>query len=181
MCIRDRPLPGPKVHERLILALVQKRVLDVLEPKDSSSGWRFQMGLLSSFESFGQTLDTPTAAETQKSNPSHEGEVSKEGSSTVERETNALDQLIESYQQKFQQRMPHPKLEEVAKALAEEAWNHGEKSLVFVRRVRTTEELATRVTWHIDNLMSKWIQQHLSSNTLLKLSLIHISEPTRPY
>lgn len=154
----DAGLPTPKVRQRLLLALVQKRVLDVLQPKDSSTGWRFQMGLLSSFESFGQTLDR-TPEKNAKS--AHEGEASEEGRSTVERESHALDALISSYQHVFKERMPHPKLEHVAKAVARDAWRRGEKALVFVRRVKTTEELATRITWHFDDQLAAWLRSEL--------------------
>jgi superfamily II DNA or RNA helicase/cation transport regulator ChaB len=147
----------PSVRQRLLLALVQKRVLDILQPKDTSVGWKFQMGLLSSFESFGQTIDTTE----KKKQGTHEGESTAEGRSVADQEARTLDQLIDSYQRTFKKRMPHPKLEQVAKALATEAWENGEKSLVFVRRVRTTEELATQITWHFDNKLNEWIFSQL--------------------
>jgi hypothetical protein len=159
----DVPMPDLNPRERLLLALTQKRVLDVIQPKDTSSAWRFQMGLLSSFESFGQTLETHKSKPTD---PTHEGETSVEGQATVEKESKALDALMASYQERFRTRVPHPKLSKVAEAIAKEAWEKGEKSLVFVRRVRTTEELATQVTWHYDELMQKWVSEQLETDEL---------------
>lgn len=157
----DARLPPPKLRERLLLAMVQKRVLDVLRPESGSTGWSFQPGLLSSFESFGQTLETRAKKKKQKKTAIHEGEVTKDGRPVADDEAKALDALFVSYQDAFQERMPHPKLDEVAKAIASDAWNNGEKSLVFVRRVRTTEELATRITWFFDESLNGWISEQL--------------------
>ena len=57
----DEPLEVPGAHQRLIVALVQKKVAEVL--KDARFGARFQLGMLASFESFLQTARANTRYE----------------------------------------------------------------------------------------------------------------------
>ena len=51
---------------------------------------------------------------------------------------------MSSYRRRFGKSLPHPKLDTTADAFAS-AFETGEKTLVFVRRVRTVDELASKV------------------------------------
>ena len=59
--------------------------------------------------------------------------------------------------------MSHPKLDFVAESCAQDAIL-GEKSLVFVRRVKTTSELALRITQVFDHQLNTHIQGALDKH-----------------
>lgn len=158
----DEPMHLASDRERLVVALVQRRVLEVLHRSGGADAERaampsFQMGLLSSFESFHQTLEnrrrsaeeraTETADGGEDSDvPAFEGtdEQTRDAREREGLDTASVDALCESYREAFGSAPPHPKMDQTAAQLAE--WgDQGDKSLVFVRRVKTTEELADKV------------------------------------
>jgi len=159
-------------REQLMVALVQKKVLEALHESgarrsDGAFLPSFQMGMLSSFESFGETIANRTARarhadddDPEKAAPTYDGE--DQTRDPREREgldSNAVDRICGSYRTRFGASPPHPKLDQAATALT--AWAQaGDKSVVFVRRVRTTEELAGKVgglldEWLIDRLRAE--------------------------
>lgn len=155
----DEPMHLASDRERLVVALVQRRVLEVLHRSGGADAQRasmpsFQMGLLSSFESFHQTLENrrrraderATEAEQDADTPAFEGtdEQTRDAREREGLDTASVDALCESYRAAFGSAPPHPKMDQTAAQLAE--WGQrGDKSLVFVRRVKTTEELADKV------------------------------------
>lgn len=155
------PAEPPSVREQLLLALVQKRVFDALRPPSGASSWRFQMGMLSSFESFGQTVQT-RAEKPDRDAPIHD-DADRDAQPDSRKEASAIDALTTSYRRAFVDRLPHPKLNATADELARLAWERFEKSVVFVRRVRTTEELAIRTTSALDDYMGAWIAGQLNT------------------
>jgi len=155
----DEPLATPSARERLMVALVQKRVLQTLHQAgaqpDGTFLPSFQMGMLSSFESFDQTI----AGRVDKEKPVYDGE--EQTHDVNERkgvDSRAVDAICASYRERFGTAPPHPKMNQVAASLAERALA-GEKSLVFVRRVRTTEELAAKVAEHMDDALIRHVRE----------------------
>jgi len=144
----DEALGLPSDRERLLVALVQKRVIGALHRSrvrraDGTFLRSFQMGMLSSFESFGESIDrqlTPVFDGDEQTR----SEVDRQGVDTAD-----IDQLCSDYRAEFGASPPHPKMDAVARQVAVQALG-GDKSLVFVRRIRTTEELAAKVVDHLD-------------------------------
>lgn len=154
--------------QRLVLGVVQRNVIEALVQQGDSAAKRFlpsfQAGMLSSFESFGETLTTRRKSLAGKELPTHEGEQepSASDSERLGLDSRSIDQLSASYRLNFNESLPHPKMDAVAKALAEDM-ARGEKSLVFVRRVRTVEELAAKVARLHDEQLLDYLKRALSN------------------
>ncbi len=165
--------------QRLVLAVVQRNVVESLVQHGDHAAKRFlpsfQSGMLSSFESFGETLSTrrrtrqarvataTAATEEEDKHPTHEG-LNDLDLDDVERhgvDSQSIDQLSRSYRKAFRDPLPHPKMDEVAAAIAQDM-ARGEKSLVFVRRVRTVEELAAKVARHHDDQLMGYLRGELA-------------------
>jgi superfamily II DNA or RNA helicase len=134
----EKPMKSAPAASRLINAVIQKNVFEHL--KATSQG-RFRIGALESFEIYsGQPsamTETKTGAE--------------------QKHTEAPDQrliaaLCSSYRNTFHEEVPHPKLDEVTSFLTDRIRKR-EKALVFVRRVATTTDLATRVSASFDKII----------------------------
>ena len=158
--IHDKPMEIDDTKQRLIVALMQKKVTEILQdPRFNNS---FQIGMMSSFESFLESVGT-TAKNRQKIQDNEGSEESRfygEEQNTIatdeERhgiDTNVISKLVESYHQRFGERLPHPKLDATAKSL-EDSFFTGDKTLVFVRRVATVYELAMK----LDRSFDSWIR-----------------------
>ena len=164
----DDPIRFEDPRQRLIVGLVQKKVAEVLG--DERFGNHFQIGMLSSFESFLQTVGhirarERAAGEAEGKETDGEGdEATFDGRQTRNRaeqrgaDTRMLNALIESYQDRFREGMPHPKLDMAVQSLAS-AFETGEKALVFVRRVATVAELARR----LDREFDKWVRRKMKA------------------
>ena len=125
----------------------------------------FQSGMLSSFESFGETLTTRRKTQAGLELPTHEGEVEHSHSEDERQglDSKSIDEIGRSYRAAFNASLPHPKMDEVAAAIAIDM-ERGEKSLVFVRRVRTVEELAAKVVRHQDKQLIGYLRRELSDH-----------------
>lgn len=164
----DDPISFDDPRQRLIVGLVQKKVAEVLG--NERFGNHFQIGMLSSFESFLQTVGHIRRQQAEV--PAKEGqEVDAEkeqatfdGRQTQRREeqrgadTRVLNTLIESYRERFRQGLPHPKLDATVQSLAS-AFETGEKALIFVRRVATVGELSRR----LDRQFDEWIRRKMKA------------------
>ncbi len=138
-------------RERLVVALVQKKVSDVLADLGRQSGRtfgrRFQMGMLASFESFLETAKLVSDDDDPKFDQADQtaDELERDGVDAV-----SIAHLAQSYRERFQEALPHPKMNAVAQSLAT-ALRRGEKTLVFVRRVASVRELADKVAQSYDD------------------------------
>lgn len=163
----DERLSMASDRERLLVALVQKKVMEALHAAGSGSRQdflpSFQMGMLSSFESFGETIAKKTRSSQVDEEDSTDGAVfdgvdqTRVDSESRGLDTDVVNELSRSYRRHFGKAPPHPKMDAVAAQVATWAWQ-GEKSLVFVRRVRTTEELADKIS----DLMSEQLIERLT-------------------
>lgn len=141
----DLPLPLPDDRQRLLVALVQKKVSELLE--DERFGHAFQIGMLASFESFMRT-----AKANADGGPFDDGEQTDD---VIEREgldVNAVNRLTDSYRRVFGVPMPHPKMDALADSLRS-AFDSGRKALVFVRRVASVKELKQK----LDSAYDEWL------------------------
>ena len=154
----DNPMRVVDPKQRLIVGLMQKKVAEVL--KDERFQNSFQIGMLSSFESFLESV----AGRRRRKIQLEEGEPESvfdgiQGTDDDERrgiDTDAIANVVSSYRRRFGKSLPHPKLDTTADAFAS-AFETGEKTLVFVRRVRTVDELASKLDSHFD----RWVRQRL--------------------
>lgn len=151
MAIHGQPLAVPDAKQRLVVALVQKKVAELLqEPRFGNS---FQIGMLASFESFLETAkvandeEDPTFDQTEQT----ADQIEREGIDTP-----SVNQLARSYRRRFGEALPHPKMDALVDALAPH-FETGEKTLVFVRRVKSVPELAEKLNRRYD----RWLYDHL--------------------
>ena len=103
--------------QRLIVALMQKKVAEILQTERFNN--HFQIGMLSSFESFLQSVETARCGNTGKS--AFDGEEQHRGLSNRERngiDTVAIGEVVRSYRRAFGSTLPHPKLDATAAALS---------------------------------------------------------------
>lgn len=151
----DEPLRIQDTRQRLVVALVQKKVSEVLQ--DARFGASFQIGMLASFESFLETAKVNEAAE-DRSNFDDTDQTEE----TDEREgidVDVINRLARDYRAKFNQELPHPKMDAVVDSLSH-AWKSGQKALVFVRRVASVKELKRKLddrydAWLLDLLRTR--------------------------
>ena len=154
----DNPMRLNDPKQRLIVALMQKKVAEVLQDERFNNS--FQIGMLSSFESFLETVGTSNRrqqqhddVEEQDRDPTFDGEQGRTVDEKQGIDTDAITSVVTSYRSRFGRGLPHPKLDATANALAT-AFETGEKTLAFVRRVRTVEELAAKLDLRFDH----WIR-----------------------
>ena len=125
--------------------------------------------MLSSFESFLQTAKTASRhrkksneeVEEEQDSSAFDGEDQVRRASNEERQgidTDAIRELVDSYRERFGHGLPHPKLDTTATAL-ESAFETGEKTLVFVRRIATVDELGAK----LDEAFDHWIRRRMES------------------
>ena len=157
----DDPIQISDPKQRLIVGLMQKKVSEVLgESRFQNS---FQIGMLSSFESFMESLSrkSPNSANKEQvdQDPVFDGEQEATTEEKHGADTHSLSQVIRSYQERFKEKLPHPKLDATAKSLAD-VFDTGEKALVFVRRVATVRELKSKLAEFYDHwLKSKMLER----------------------
>ncbi|HEY0406380.1 MAG TPA: helicase-related protein [Pyrinomonadaceae bacterium] len=166
--IHDEPLEAPDERQKLIVALVQKKVAETLnDPRFNAS---FQIGMLASFESFLQTAKVSTsdgdAISVFDQTEQTDDESEREGI-----DTNAVNRLADSYKREFGQSLPHPKMDAVVESL-KEAFERGEKTLVFVRRVRSVTELREKLCRKYDEWLKERLRKNLHSGPRAELEKV---------
>lgn len=132
----DQPLQAASISEKLINAVIQKNVFELLQAR---SGGRFRVGALESFEIYAGAASSLTEVD--------EGNTHNQ---QVLPDQQLIADLCVSYRRRFAQEVPHPKLNAVTRMLAGKIAKR-EKALVFVRRVATTTDLASRVSQAFDD------------------------------
>lgn len=144
----DEPIRIAEPKSRLIVALVQKKVAEVLGNERFNSS--FQVGMLASFESFLETAKVKKSEEELGNfdgGEQAEDDLEKEGI-----DVSNLNRLARSYRERFGDEMPHPKMDAVVRSLMD-AWTTGCKALVFVRRVASVRELKRK----LDRAYDEWL------------------------
>ena len=164
--VHDEPMRIADPKQRLVVGLMQKKVAEIL--RDERFKNSFQIGMLSSFESFLETIgkrNRPAGLQEGTVTDDEDGPSSifdgKQGDTDVERQgidTKAIAAMVESYRAKFRGTLPHPKLDSTADSFAQ-VFETGDKVLVFVRRVRTVDELAAKLNAHFD----RWLCDRMTA------------------
>lgn len=161
--VHDEPIRMDNPKERLVVALMQKKVAEILQ--DERFNNHFQIGMLSSFESFLQSVSKSgkrkkdSANKDEKEKQIFDGKNQNDKAMTIEKQgidTKAVESIVSSYRKRFGRSLPHPKLDRTAQAL-KNIFETGEKTLVFVRRVATVNELASKVEYFFDH----WIRNRM--------------------
>ncbi len=174
--VYDKPMHIADPKQRLVVALMQKKVAEVL--RDERFNNSFQIGMLSSFESFLETVGgrSPPAGLPEAIISDDEDEPSSsfdgnQGDTADERrgiDTDGIAAIVESYRANFPGTLPHPKLDGTADSFAS-VFETGDKTLVFVRRVRTVDELAAKLDAHCD----RWLQVRMTAALPGQVSEVH--------
>ncbi len=166
----DEPMTMDDPKQRLVVGLMQKKVSELLG--DSRFGSSFQIGMLSSFESFVESMERRQRKSTttaQTSGDEDEEDESKtfdgdnEDVSSEERrgiDSHSLATVVKSYRERFGRALPHPKLDATVASL-KDTFVTGEKALVFCRRVATVGEMRAKLNDEYDQWIRAYIEQML--------------------
>ncbi|MDV6034402.1 MAG: hypothetical protein F9B45_30780 [Phycisphaera sp. RhM] len=150
--MHDDPIRVEDPKQRMVVALVQKKVTELLGHERFNSS--FQIGMLASFESFLETAklkrDDDEAANFDDSDQTASA-MEKEGIDVGD-----INRLARSYRKKFHAELPHPKMDALVDCLSQ-CWDSGEKALVFVRRVASVKELKRK----LDDRYDDWLMNRL--------------------
>lgn len=158
----DDPMTLTDPKQRLVVGLIQKKVAEILGDRRFNNS--FQIGMLSSFESFMETITRSKQLHASANAADQEGDEGavfdgdQEATLAEKRgvDSHSLEKVVSSYREVFGRRLPHPKLDATAAHLAD-AFETGDKALVFVRRIATVSELRGKLDEHYD----RWIHRHM--------------------
>ncbi len=135
-------------EQKLVTALVQKKVGEMLARQSESPS--FQAGLLASFESFAEsTRSPPVEFDGERANKQQ----------TDARDRHVIGRIADNYvRHGLGRTLPHPKMDSVVKRLASAMFEEARKQLVFVRRVKSVNEIKDK----LDDAYNEWIRQHIN-------------------
>jgi hypothetical protein len=156
----DEPISAADDRQRLIVALVQKKVAELLGSETFNMS--FQIGMLASFESFLETTRLKKTDEELKGNfddIDQTESVENEALRVATREgidVRDVNRLARQYKEFFGKEMPHPKMDALVDSLGT-TWTTGKKALIFVRRVKSVDELKRK----LDERYDAWLLQEL--------------------
>ena len=166
----DEPMRLTDPRQQLAVALVQKKVSEVIG--NERFGTAFQVGMLASFESFAETATSRRG----QASPAPEAEDGQDGTfygppedlRDDERQgvdVSVVDHLARSHRERFGRELPHPKVDAVVDRLAA-TWETGRKALIFVRRVRSVDELKRKLDERYDAWLIDRLRHELPSSVL---------------
>lgn len=155
-------------EQAIIMGLLQYKTMKHLEAKNNPS---FELGMLAGFETFKIDQEKRSFKTNGELVQADEQEYEETRTRKVRHSQDAevLKEIIESYESNFNCLPPHPKQNAIVEATSQMMLK-GEKSLIFVRRVASAEELERRLLdkWEAavyDELKKKW-SRRLQSNSL---------------
>lgn len=154
--VHDEPIEVRDPRQRLVVALVQKKVAELLGSEKFQM--HFQIGMLASFESFLETAKVKKDSDEQ----AIFDDADQTDDATLRNGIDVADinKLAASYRAAFGRELPHPKMDALVSALAS-SWESGRKSLIFVRRVASVEELKRKLDESYDSWLIKTIRDRL--------------------
>jgi hypothetical protein len=145
-----------RLLQRLYTAVVQKKLV---ESKEAAA---FPLAMFSSWESY-------TSSRTQRRPEEEAGDVldvkgdAASGVGELAKDAGVLAELTDSWRKHFSpMEPPHPKLEREAMRIADEAFLGGQKQLVFVRRIRSINDLKMRIGLAYDKWLAHWLEKETS-------------------
>ncbi|RYZ27029.1 MAG: hypothetical protein EOO10_13900, partial [Chitinophagaceae bacterium] len=155
--------------QAIVLGLLQYKTIKHLGTKHNAS---FELGMLAGFETFRLDQEKRSVQQ-QQTLPDGEYEEVRTRKTRTSQDYSVLKTLIESYKDRFDGELPpHPKQDALVDA-AFDMMREGEKSLIFVRRVASADELERRLLdrWEgviYEDLKTKW-KKRLPSEALTQL------------
>jgi len=154
----EKPLEINNVEGKLTLALIQKNVTTILSKRkiqNKSALPSFQIGMLSSFESFQQTLNCKIDEQNIRY---FDGQDNVDSDKDEQRgvDTRMVENLMKSYEEKFNKTLPHPKMDVVVDEVFQ-AFLKGRKSLIFVRRIGSVREIRQKLAEKYD----AWLRDYI--------------------
>ena len=152
----DEPITVTDPRKRLVVALVQKKVASCWDR--ASSTCRSRSACWPRSRAFCRRA---SCGGTMKTGNFDDPEQTRDLSDAVKEGLDVRDvnRLARNYFNRFQEHMPHPKMDEVVESLAT-SWLTGKKTLVFVRRVASVKELEQK----LDERYDKWLIPFLREN-----------------
>lgn len=164
----DDPTKVTNEKERLTVALVQKKVAEILNIDNFSRS--FQIGMLASFESFLATAKLQNTEEDTSNfddKDQTEAEVEREGLDVRD-----LNRLAKDFRENFNgQELPHPKMDTLVDNLSN-VWRTGRKALIFVRRVCSVKEIRRKLNNNYDTWLFEKLRKEMPSETLARLDRV---------
>ncbi|WP_321813110.1 MULTISPECIES: helicase-related protein [unclassified Paraburkholderia] len=159
------------LRQRIFTAVVQKRLIEHL---DGENEGRFPLAMYSSWEAYpepgkrsgrdvpserppGTEADIPEAGTPQSDalDVEHDDSVAGDG---LALDGAVMSNVVGSYREVFGKQPPHPKLEAETRRLAGEAFGQGLKQLVFVRRLKSVDDLFLRMNEAYDAWLVAYLQ-----------------------
>lgn len=156
----DQPIQVKDDRQRLVVALVQKKVAELLGSEKFNMS--FQIGMLASFESFLETTRLKRTDDDSAANFDDADQVDDVRDEMLRLATREgidvrdVNRLARHYREVFQKELPHPKMDALVDSL-KGSWTTGRKALIFVRRVKSVEELKRK----LDQQYDEWLIQSL--------------------
>jgi hypothetical protein len=152
------------LRQRLFTAVVQKRLIEHL---DGENEGRFPLAMFSSWEAYAparKSLSTVCILPDEDDDALPvTGEVMDIGKDAVASQDaraidgNLMEDVVGSYREMFSEEPPHPKLEGESERLGREAFREGHKQLVFVRRLKSVDDLYLRLNQAYDRWLSDYL------------------------
>lgn len=175
--VHDEPLAMANPRQKLAVALIQKKVSELLA--SGRYNHSFQVGLLASFESFLETVkndERSQGAATQNNGEEDAAEdglfhrSSEEAAAARDKGSDGLDvdavnKIAKHHLAVFGTELPHPKMDAIVDELAK-SFVSGRKSLVFVRRVASVDELQRKLEERYDEYLFAKLHRELASDSL---------------
>lgn len=145
-------------EQKLVTALVQKKVGEMMGSKDSSPS--YQIGMLASFESYAQT----SKIEPMQFDGDEADKIQNDA-----QDRHVIAHIVESYKDAdLGTTLPHPKMDVVCQALAEELFVKAKKQIVFVRRVKSVSEIKAKLDDHYNIWLKNYIDNQLLAYAEIK-------------
>jgi hypothetical protein len=172
----DDPIRMDDDRQRLVVALVQKKVAELLGSETFNMS--FQIGMLASFESFLETTRLKRTdddeADANFDDAEQTADVRDDALRLAAREgidVRDVNRLTRHYRDTFGTEMPHPKMDALVASLRT-AWTTGRKALVFVRRVKSVDELKRKLDEQYDAWLIQALRQRLPTAVLARFDEI---------
>ena len=135
-------------EQKLVTALVQKKVGEMLTRQSESPS--FQVGLLASFESFAESTNSQPVE--------FDGEKSHNQQSDAQ-DRHVIGKISDSYKElSLGRTLPHPKMDVLVQRLEKSIFSEAKKQLIFVRRVKSVNEIKNK----LDDAYNDWIKEYIS-------------------
>lgn len=165
----DEPIKVEDDRQRLVVALVQKKVAELLGSEKFNRS--FQIGMLASFESFLETTRLKRSDPEEVQTNFDEADQTDDPNEREGIDVRDVNRLSDSYRKTFGHEMPHPKMDAVVDSLSD-AWRRGEKSLIFVRRVASVKELKRKLDERYDAWLIPSLRERLPEGAREKLGKV---------